>query len=285
MKLSPRSLLGLLPVAAILGAFWFVVLAPARADVTATQVQLVQATARRDGALATVAAAEQARLRYARDYASVARLARAVPVEEDVAALVRGLDSLSRANRLDFRTIALSGAVAATPATPPAAPDAAGGESSSAEGGGEKPAEGDAGGDAGGEAAKGGDGAAATDGAVVAQAPAGAAVGSAGLLTMPFTFTVEGSYLPLQRFLKALHARGRHTTGDRVKVNGRLLTIDGFSLVAGREGLPQLSAIISATAYLEPEPGGVIVRSTAEAPASAIAGAPVAPAPMVGAAG
>jgi len=118
----------------------------------------------------------------------------------------------------------------------------------------------------------------------VAQAPAGAAVGSAGLLTMPFTFTAEGSYLPLQRFLKALHARGKHA-GDRVVVNGRLLTIDGFSFVAGRKGFPQLGAIISATAYLEPEPGGVIARSTAKTPATAIATAPVAPVPIQGAPG
>jgi len=286
MNLSPRSLLGLLPVVAILGAFWFALLAPTRADVTATQADVVQATARLDAALATAAQAEQARLRYARDHASVVRLARAVPIDEDVAALVRGLDSLAHSNRLDFRTIALTGA---QPATPTAAPSTAG--ESEAEGGGDAEggeAEGGGGEKAAGDAAAApaseGDGATATDGAVVAQAPPGAAVGSAGLLTMPFTFSAEGSYLPLQRFLKALHARARHA-GEQVTVNGRLLTIDGFSLVAGRKGFPQLSAIISATAYLEPEPGGVIARSTPQAPASAIPTAPVTPLPVQGAAG
>jgi hypothetical protein len=280
MSLTARSLLALLPIVAILGALWFGLLSPARAEVTATEAELVQATSRRDSAVAAAAQAEQARQHYPRDYASLARLARAVPADEDVAALVRGLDSLARANRLDVRTIALSEAESAKPAAA-SAPDAAASDGAGA--GGEK-----AGGKAGstppaGNPAAAGTDAAGTDGAAVAQAPAGAAVGSAGLLTMPFTFTAEGTYLPLQRFLRALHARAKHA-GERVKVNGRLLTIDGFSYVAGREGFPQLSAIISATAYLEPDPGGIIDRSTPQAPATALMPA-TAPLPLQGAAG
>lgn len=280
MSLNPRSLLALLPIAAILGAIWFVLLSPTRAEVTATDAALVQATARLDGAVAAAAQAEQVRLRYQPDYASLARLARAVPAEEDVAALVRGLDSLARANGLDFRTIALSEAVAAEPAAASAQGAAA---SDGAGGDGETPGE-QAGSTppAGDDAAAGADAAAGTNVAAVAQAPAGAAVGTAGLLTMPFTFTAEGRYLPLQRFLRALHARARHA-GERVMVNGRLLTIDGFSYVAGREGFPQLSAVVSATAYLEPDPGGIIDRSTPTAPATALT--PATPLPVQGAAG
>ena len=75
MSIDRRSLLGIVPVVAILGAFWFVLLAPARGEVKATQAEVVQAAARRDAAVATATAAEQARRSYPSDYASVAKLA------------------------------------------------------------------------------------------------------------------------------------------------------------------------------------------------------------------
>ena len=81
-------------------------------------------------------------------------------------------------------------------------------------------------------------------------------------MTMPFTFTADGGYLPFQRFLKALHARARHAHG-RIVVDGRLLTIEGFSLAAGRRGFPSVRALVSATAYLEPDPAGGIAGATA----------------------
>ena len=284
MSLNPRALLGLLPVVVILGGLWFMLLAPTRAEVSATQAQVLEATSRRDAAVATAAAAEQARVRYPRDYASVARLAQAVPPDEDVAALLRGLDSLARSHKLDIRTIALSEAEAKEPA-PAAAPadPASGGEAKAQDGAASAPAAKPQA-PAATDAPAGTDAAAGSDGAAAAQAPAGTAVGTAGLLAMPFTFTAEGSYLPLQRFLKALHARAKHANGH-IKVDGRLLTIDGFSFVAGRDGFPQLGALVSATAYLEPDPGGVIDRSTPRGPASALASAAVAPLPSVGAAG
>jgi hypothetical protein len=302
MNLNRRSLLGLLPVLAILAAFWFLVLAPARAEVSSTQAQVLQATTRRDGAAATAAVAEQARLHYPRSYASIARLARAVPVDEDVAALVRGLDALARAHKLDFRTIALSEAAPTkAPAMQSAAAGAAGGApSTSGAGAGSTHAAGTTAPAAGAATAPAAAGATApaaagatagSSGAAAAQAPPGAAVGEAGLLTMPFTFTAEGGYLALQRFLEALHAGAGHH-GGRITVKGRLLTIDGFSYVAGRKGFPQLAALVSATAYIEPDPGGVIARSTPRVPASAPAAAapaggllPSAPAPAQGAAG
>lgn len=242
MNINRRSLLGLVPVVLIVGTFWFVVLAPTRSELKATQAQVLQAAARRDAATATATAGEQARRSYPRNYASVASLAEAVPPGEDVAALVRGVDSMARANKLDFRTIALGGGEAAAPAKTdaPAATDPPAGT--------EAPAGAGAG--------------------AVAQASAGAAAGSAGLRTMPLTLTAEGGYLALQRFLKALHARAGYAD-EKLRVDGRLLTIDGFSLLAGRRGFPQLVALISATAYLEPDPGGVIAHSTRRRPASA----------------
>jgi hypothetical protein len=274
--MNRRALLGLVPVVLILGAFWLVVLAPTRDEVKATETQVLQATSRRDAAVAMASAAELARRGYPRDYASVVSLAEAVPADADVAALVRGLDAIAHANKLDFRTVTLSGTPtekSAAPATGPVAATAGGAASAKSD----APA-------ATGAAA--GTGAPAAQGAgTVTQAPAGAAVGSARLLTMPFTFTAEGDYLSLQRFLKALHAMAGHVNGQ-VRVEGRLLTIDGFSFLAGRKGYPQLVALVSATAYLEPDPGSVIARSTRRRPAlaSTAAAAAATAAPALGAA-
>ena len=45
---------------------------------------------------------------------------------------------------------------------------------------------------------------------VVAQPPPGAVVGSAGLLTVPFTLTFDGDYMKLQRLLKAINGLAKH---------------------------------------------------------------------------
>jgi hypothetical protein len=264
MTSARRLVMVVLPVIVIVGGFWHFLLAPTRAKTAAVQTQVDQATASLDAARATAGVAQQARARYPQDYTALKRLAEAVPIDEDVAALVHGLDAVARANDIDFRAIQIAPPPAdAAPATAvPAAPagDAAGkADAATAKSGAAK-----------GDAAAPPAPAASTDATVPAQAPAGATVGSAGLVTMPFTFTADGAYLAMQRFLKALHGRAKHAHGQ-ISVNGRLLTLDGFSLAAGRHGFPKVKALVSATAYLEPDPGGVIAGSTRRAPAPATA--------------
>jgi hypothetical protein len=225
-----RIVFPVLAIAAALAGFWFMVISPKRAETAKVKTQISQAQARRDAAVGAAASAEQARRAYQRNYATLARLGKAVPADDDVASLVYQVESLSRAHKIDFRSVKLTGNSTATTPAPPAADSAKAGADTS-----------------------GADKSAATTPAapVVAQAPPGAVVGSAGLLTLPFTFTFDGGYMATQRMLGAIDRLADSTRGH-ISVNGRLLSVDGFSLAAGRHGFPGVQAQVSATAYIAP---------------------------------
>ena len=250
---SQRSLvLGAVGAVALIAAFWFLVMAPKRDEIAVADAAVAQAEVRRDAAAAAAAQAEQARGRYQDDYATVARIGKAVPQDDDIASLVYQLESIAKQHRVDFRAVKLTGQTAAPAPAPAAEPaPAAGGKDA----------------DEGAKSQTQPQAAAP----VVAQPPPGAVVGTAGLLTVPFTFTFDGDYLKLQRFLKAIDGLA-NGEGERITVRGRLLTVDGFSLTAARDGFPKLSALVSATAYLAP-PADSPAAAHGEA-AGATAGAP-----------
>jgi Tfp pilus assembly protein PilO len=259
-------------VAAAAFAGWKMFVAPKRAQTGEVAAQIVVAQERVAAANSAIALGRQARTDLLRDKALLARLAEAVPTDDDVGPLVRQLDAIARANRIDFRSAKLvSGGAGAAAAAAPAAAKAAATEGKD---------------DASGDAAKAGDDAAPPPGedvapadggeappvaSVVIQPPPGAVVGEAGLLTVPFSFTFDGGYRELERFLAAVHALAK-SEGGKIKVRGRLVTIDGFSLSAAQGGFPELMAVVSATAYLLPEetvPAASVAPTTATATATA----------------
>lgn len=246
MSAQSRMIVGVMAIVAMIAGFWFLVLAPKRADISAANDRIAQAESRRDAANAAVSQAEQARAGYVKDYETVARLGKAVPADDDVASLVYQLESIARDNKIDFRAVKLTGSASAeVPAAVPAA------------------------GSAGTKDAKNGEAApaAAVTAPVVAQPPPGAVVGTAGLLTVPFTLTFDGDYMKLQRLLKAINGLAKHKK-QVISVQGRLLTVDGFSLAASPKGFPKLKATVSATAYLAPA-ADAASAATAQAPAGA----------------
>jgi hypothetical protein len=246
---------------AVIGGFWFGLIAPKRADSAKVQDQISQAQARRDAAVAAAASADQARLSYEHDYATVARLGKAVPADDDVASLLYQVESVARANRIDFRSAKLTaGAAPVVDAKPAADASTAGagkGKSADPTAPSQQPQTAVA--------------------PVIGQAPPGAVVGSAGLLTLPFAFSFDGGYLHMQRMLGAID-RLADATGGRISVRGRLLTVDGFSLTASRFGFPKVKAQVSATAYIAPAaagvPGAPAVPGTAAAATPPAAGSP-----------
>jgi hypothetical protein len=70
-----------------------------------------------------------------------------------------------------------------------------------------------------------------------------AATPEAGYQTVPMDIVVTGRYFPIQRFLHRLRTQTR-VAGDRVHASGRLFSVDGVSLAAGENQLPQLAATI-----------------------------------------
>jgi type II secretory pathway component PulM len=227
-----RTVLMVVGLVVVTAAFWFLALAPKRDEVTALDGRIATAQQELETARAAARTAQEAKDRYASDYAAVARLGKAVPADDDVPSLLVQLEAAADAAEVDFRTIRLeaSGAPAPQVATPAAAVAQVG------------------------AAEKGEDGAAApvaATEAVAAVLPPGAAIGAAGFPTMPFSFEFRGSFKGLEKFLDKITAFTK-LKGQTIAVRGRLLTIDAVNLMAGPDGFPQMTASIKATAYLLP---------------------------------
>ena len=238
MTQRDRILLGVVGLVALLGAFWFVVLTPKRKEVTALDAQLVEQQTRRDEALAAVAAGERARRTFGTDYAAVAKLGKAVTVGDQVPSLVYQLQTAAARSSIDFRVVKLrSGAAPATPAAAPTSPKS---------------------------------GVAATQ-AAAAVAPPGSTVGTAGFPTMPFTFKFEGDFFRMERMLSAVE-RFTQTTGadGTVRIDGRLLTVDGFAIGASKlRSFPYVQTTVAATAYVLPPGEDAFAGATPAGPATA----------------
>ena len=217
MTARDRTLLIALAAVATVAAFWFVGLKPKRAEIASLDSQIVTQTERLQTARRTVAAGVAAKADYPRDHATVLELGKALPADDDLPSLLYELDAASRGAHIDFESIkrgAAAGSPAPTSATAPT-------------------------------------GTAATSAAAL---PPGAVVGTAGLATLPFTFTFRGSFFDLQHFLASVDGFVRSSDAG-VAVRGRLLTVNGVSLVPNEAGLARIEANIAATAYIAPQTG------------------------------
>ncbi len=254
--MTPRDrnvLMGVLCVVMV-GAAWFLLLSPVRKDASALDASLVAAQGRAQTAEAAATSGQQAQEAYQRQYATVARLGKAVPADDDVPSLVVQLQGAAKRSRVDFRSIELAASVAAPVAAPPAAQAVA-----------------VASGTTGATGAAGAVPAVPAVQAVAATLPPGAAVGAAGFPTMPFDFAFTGSFFRLADFLHRLD-RFTRIAGENVSVTGRLLSVDGFALGASPKGFPSMTASIHATAYLLPAEEGLTAGASPLQPAALPAG-------------
>lgn len=236
--------------AAALGGFWFGVLSPKRAESAKLKTDIAAQQQRLDQAKASMATAQAAKQRYAADYAAVANLGKAVPVDDNVPSLIYQLGTAADGAHIDFQSIKLT-ASGAPQAVPSKAAQAVAGASAAPSDGGPTPTP----------------SAPATQ-AAATTLPPGATVGAAGLPTMPFTFVFQGSFFSMEKFLRNVD-RFVNVTGDSVLASGRLLTIDGLALQAGDGGFPNVKASLTATAYLLPPGEGLTNGATPQAPAAA----------------
>lgn len=111
-------------------------------------------------------------------------------------------------------------------------------------------------------------GGAAATGTGTAPVTPGATVGPDGLAALPFTFEFSGDYFDLRDILRTVR-RSVSVKKDKIKVGGRLLTIDGLSFVRTDPMSTRTKATLNATAYIAPDGA-----STPQPPAAT----PVAPA-------
>jgi hypothetical protein len=258
-----RIVIGVVLAVAGMAGFWFLVLGPKRDEAGKLSAQIAQEQQRLDGARASAAAAEQARTRYGDDYATVARLGKAVTAQDDVASLVYQIESVAQRNGIDFRSIKLEPGTGVGAAPAPTAPPAA--------------QTADAGAQAKNIGAQPAPAPAATSAPAtqlgVAGLPPGASVGPAGFPLMPFSFNFDGSFFDMEDFLRSLDDFTQ-AKGNQINVRGRLLTIDSITLTASRKGFPNVSAQIKSNAFLVPAGEGLTSGATPQAPGPANPAAP-----------
>jgi hypothetical protein len=253
MSMTKRDRYILLGVAAlaVVAAYWFLALAPKREKLNSLDKDL--ATAKQ-----TLAQSEQEKAQFAQAqvqfpslYASLGRLGKAVPADEETPSLLVQLNDAADRAGVDFRSIELKLdlaekiATAASSVDQPAAPP--GGAATGATG-----ASGATGSTAG------------TATTVGATAPTGAGTGA--LQPLPFQYQFKGNFYSLENLIhnvtRLVEARNR-----QLAISGRLVVVQGFALT-------RTKVTIVATSYMLPADQGLFAGATAAGPAGVSPAAP-----------
>lgn len=304
MKATERMIvLGLL-ILGMLAAFWFLIISPKREEVSKLddEITTLEASVAEQEQLAAFAQSSESD--YEGDFESLVVLGKAVPGDDDSASLIEQTQGLAERAGVEFRALERvssegAGATAPAPAPAPAAPPAgsettpAASETAPATGsetpaatptGSEAPATTTT--DSAAAAPAATDAATATGSvpateAAAASLPIGATVGPAGLPVLPYDFTFRGDFFQIADFMAGLDGMVR-VDAKGIGVDGRLVTVDGFSLTGDQAaGFPMLEASLHVNTYVAPPDQGTTAGATVAAPApvSAAAPAPAAPAP------
>ena len=242
MRSADRTILLILPALALLIGTWILVVAPKQSESGDLEGKVAELQSSLALAQGEIAAGQDARDSFPRDYADLVSLGAAAPADDAQATLVYDMSKLGEQTGVRFRSFRVteSGAAGVIPVpTDPAAP--------------------------------------ATE-ATVAALPLGATVGPAGLPTMPYSFNYLGDFFDFADFFGELDGQVK-VSGDKAgpAVRGRLLTVDGFALTANpKTGFPDVQADFAVTTYIVPDEEGVDAGASPAGP-----GATVAPATTV----
>lgn len=226
MRSADKTILLILPAVVLVIGFWLLVISPKQkeagdlgTEVAGLQSELAAAQGRSAEGLV-------ARADFRSDYADLVELGGAAPEDGGQATLVYDISELGQRNDVRFRSFAVTAgsdplAAAATVTTAPT--DAT-------------PTE-----------------------AVAAVLPIGATVGPAGLPVTPYDFNFRGNFFDVSDFFADLDKQVE-VSQRKVdpKVNGRLLTINGFALTADpTKGFPRVQSDFSVTSYIVPPAEGI----------------------------
>jgi len=265
MRTTDRTIvLIVIPLIAAVLAFWFLLLSPKRehaseldAQVTKLESSVAEQQQAADEGLA-------AREHFRGDYHRLVLMGKAVPTDDDTASLLVEVNRLAQASGVDFRAIEHSDDALA-PAAAPAAPAPAPGEPTTTE---PAPEQGDS------AATPASTTSATPTEAAAALLPIGATVGSAGLPVLPYTVTFRGTFFEVADFMASID-RLVKTGRAAIASDGRLVTIDGFSLTGDQEKkFPMLQAKLLIKTYITPEAQGLTAGATPAGPAPAVSPPP-----------
>ncbi len=229
----------MLVVTALAAAFWILVLSPKREEASKLATGVEQQEVALTEAQSRLAEATAARADFSSDYRQLVVLGKAVPAGDETASLLVELNRV--ANRADVRFESLQLDSSGGGETVGLAPEASATAAPTAT---VSPTE-----------------------AAAALLPLGAAVGSAGLGVMPYKLSFTGSFFQMADFIHGIDSlidAGK----DDIAVDGRLVTLDGFSLTEDTDaGFPQLKANFSVTTYLVPPDQGITAGASPTSPA------------------
>jgi hypothetical protein len=277
MNVSERDrkiLMAIVPLVVVLG-YWFVLLAPKREAAATAEKTLTTEQARLAEAEARATTVQAAKANFARDYSAVVALGKAIPTSVDMPSLLVQLEQAAKGTGIELNGIVIG---EREPATSPAAAAAGG----AAPDPGAAPAPG-APASAPGEAVATAQGAADAAGTTppgaaspaTGAAPGAEAPSTGGLEAVELEFNFKGSFFELADYFHRLK-RFVYVDGDKVRVRGRLLTIDSVEYAADQESFPALTATVHASVFLTPKTEGPTAGATPTGPgATAAAAAPV----------
>jgi Tfp pilus assembly protein PilO len=260
-------------IVALAVGFYLLVLGPKRDQAAELKDQVNELNASISAAEQQASYGEQARKEFPKYYGRMVVLGKAVPAQSDTASLLVQLNSLSGQAHVDLRSITLnqggsesasSSSTASTPTSPTGAAAAAASTASTANSATPTSTTG---------SPSTATAAPATE-AAAAAVPIGSVVGPAGLPTLPYTLSLQGGYFDVANFIGKIDGLVKPVeSGAQLSPDGRLLTVNGFSLQLNGAGpSPNLKANFVVTAYSSGQQG-------LTAGASSSGPAPVSPSP------
>ncbi|HEX4732724.1 MAG TPA: type 4a pilus biogenesis protein PilO [Solirubrobacterales bacterium] len=248
MGSSTRPIVAILVAAAAAIAFWTLALSPKRDEADKLAQQVEQLSAGVEQAQGELAQATTARRSFPAAYRQLVELGQAVPAGDEMPSLLIELENLAARSGVEFESIQLEGEGEAAPEAPAASSTSTGVPAAETV----PPTELEA-----------------------SLLPLGASIGPAGLAVMPYSLQFKGNFFGIASFIGKVDALVKPGS-SRMKVDGRLVTIKGFSLTTstaegegGSTGGPiQLQADFSVTTYLTPPGQGITAGASPTAPAS-----------------
>jgi Tfp pilus assembly protein PilO len=108
MTRSNKILLSVVALGAAIAAFYFFVLSPKREEVAKLDTDIAAQQAEIEQARLTLAGYEQAKKTYKKNYATLARLGKAVPADDDVRSLMVQLESTADRSGVTFEKIEMA---------------------------------------------------------------------------------------------------------------------------------------------------------------------------------
>lgn len=277
MKQSDRTIIFGVALAGLAIAFYLLVLGPKRdqASELGNQIDDLHASIAQQQQVADFA--EQARRAFPRYYGRLVVLGKAVPARADTASMLVQLGSVADRSKLRLNSISLtdggssagaSSATSATSSTSGSSPSASPSSSTSTTG---STASGSPSSSSSTVAAPTTSSPAPATEASAATQPLGAVVGAAGLPTLPYELAFQGTFFDVADFIGGLDGLVTpQDDGARVSSDGRLFTIDGFSLQPSAPGSSsKLDASFLVTTYVTPEDQGLTGGASPNGPAPA----------------